>query len=114
MPRELVGRERRRAPRLKVNLPARWEGVLDQGEATVTSLSTSGCFLLTGGTVEPKELIRVEMVLPNQVRIYLWAEVVDAAYEIGFAAQFTSVDDEDHIQLAAFILTALVDPAYSE
>ena len=53
--------ERRSAPRIKVNLPVRWEGVLTQQIATITSLSETGCFVLSGGKVEPKELIRLEI-----------------------------------------------------
>ncbi|HXM34638.1 MAG TPA: PilZ domain-containing protein, partial [Pyrinomonadaceae bacterium] len=55
----------RQAPRIKVNLPARWEGVLEQREATVTSLSINGCFLLSGGEVRPRELLRIEIDLPD-------------------------------------------------
>ena len=95
--------ERRRAPRVKVDLPARWEGVLTQQTAQVTDLSVNGCFILTGGKVEPKELVRLEIHLPNQPPMYLWAEVVDAAYEIGFAVRFTATDDEDQKRLAEFI-----------
>jgi len=108
---------------VKVNLPAHWEGVLEGQEGTITSLSTSGCFVLTGGTVEPRELIRLEMLLDDNRRemdpedkslIRLWAEVVDAAYEIGFAAQFIGVEEEDTLRLAAFVLTALSDPARAD
>jgi hypothetical protein len=95
--------ERRRAPRVKVNLRARWEGNLGQQEANVTSLSTLGCFVLSGGTVEPKELIRLEIMFPNDAPIYMWAEVVEKAEEIGFAMQFTSIEDEDQARLAQFI-----------
>jgi hypothetical protein len=102
--------ERRRAPRVDVNLPVSWEGVLEKHEATVTSLSISGCFVLTGGKVEPRELIRLEITLPDKSLLRLWAEVVDEAYEIGFAARFIGVDDEDHLRLAALILGALSDP----
>jgi PilZ domain len=91
-----------------VNLPARWEGVLEQHEATVTSLSVNGCFLLSGGSVESKELLRLEIYLPNDEPVYVWAEVVDQAYEIGFAARFTSPsDDEDQARLLRFINEAL-------
>ena len=79
--------ERRRSPRVKVNLQARWEGVIEQQEATVTDLSSTGCFVLTGGKVEPKELVRVEIEIPEGEPLVLWAEVVDAAYEIGFAVK---------------------------
>jgi hypothetical protein len=95
--------ERRRATRLNVNLPVRWEGVLTQQLATLTSLSESGCFILTGGKVEPKELIRLEIELPNRGTAYFWSEVVDEAYDIGFAARFTSASDEDKLLLARFI-----------
>lgn len=95
--------ERRQAPRLQVNLPVRWEGVLTQQSATITSLSETGCFVLTGGKVEPKELIRLEIELPDTGPIYFWSEVVDEAYEIGFAARFTMGDEDDSQKLNAFI-----------
>jgi hypothetical protein len=100
-------KERRSAPRVKVNLPVRWEGVLEQQDAQVTDLSKSGCFVLTGGKVETKELIRLEITLPGQDPLYLWAEVVDEAYEIGFAVRFTSMDDDDLIRLQRFINRSL-------
>ena len=99
--------ERRQSPRLEVNLPARWEGVLTQQSATITSLSKTGCFVLTGGKVEPKELIRLEIDLPDSGPVYFWSEVVDEAYEIGFAAKFTMGDDEDSKRLDVFIASEL-------
>ncbi len=98
-----MANERRRNPRVKVNLPARWEGVFTQQEASVTDLSNKGCFVLTGGKVEPKELIRLEIQLPEQDPIYFWAEVVDTAFEIGFAVRFTSMDEPDQTRLRQFI-----------
>ena len=99
--------ERRRAPRAKVNLPARWEGVLSQQKASVTNLSSTGCFVLSGGTVEAKELIRLEITFPDDQQIYPWAEVVDEASEIGFAVRFTSMDDEESEKLESFLRRAL-------
>ncbi len=99
--------ERRRAPRIKVNLPARWEGVLTLREAAVTNLSINGCFVLTGGKVQPKELIRLEIYLSDDQVIYVWSEVVDEAEEIGFAVRFTSVSDEEQKQLDQFIKQTL-------
>lgn len=99
--------ERRRSPRIKVDLQARWEGVVEQQEATITDLSRTGCFVLTGGTVEPKELVRVEMEIPDGEPLVLWAEVVDAAYEIGFAVKFTSMTDEDEMRLRRFLMLNL-------
>ncbi len=99
--------DRRKSTRLKVQLPVHWEGVLESGDATVTSLSLNGCFVLTGGKVQPRELIRLEIFLPAQPPAYVWAEVVEEAYEIGFAARFNSPsDDADQARLRAFIDTA--------
>jgi len=95
--------ERRQAPRLKVNLPARWEGVITQQSATVTNLSETGCFVLSGGKVESRELIRLEIELPDSGPVYFWSEVVDEAYEIGFGVKFTMGDEDDSKRLSTFI-----------
>ena len=96
-------RERRSAPRVQVNLPARWEGILSRREATITDLSIDGCYVLTGGKVQRKEVVRLEIIFPDQEPIYFWAEVVEEAEEIGFGARFTVVDDADKQRLEAFI-----------
>ncbi len=69
----------------------------------MTSLSTLGCFVLSGGRVEPKELIRLEIMFPDDAPIYMWAEVVETAEEIGFAMQFTSVEEADQARLGQFV-----------
>src|SRR4030095_10109291 len=91
--RVTLSTERRQAPRAKVNLRVRWEGDLGRREAEVTSLSKSGCFVLSGGKVKAKELIRLDLMLPNEETIHLWAEVVEEADEIGFALKFTSSEE---------------------
>ena len=96
--------QRRRVPRVNVNLPARWEGVLEKCDGNVVSLSVEGCFVLSGGKVEAGELIRLEIDLPHEKPIYLWGEVIDDADEIGFAMRFKLGDDDaDHARLATFI-----------
>ena len=95
-----------------MNLRVRWEGDLGRREAEVTSLSKSGCFVLSGGKVKAKELIRLEILLPQDEQIQVWAQVVDEADEIGFAVQFTLVDEADQERLEQFIeqnLTAEAD-----
>jgi len=96
-------RERRRAPRINVNLRARWEGERSFQEADVTSLSRNGCFVLSGGRYAPRELVRLELMFPGGESINVWAEVVDAADEIGFALRFTSLDEADEARLDQFI-----------
>lgn len=94
----------REAPRVDLRLKARWEGVLEQREATITSLSRNGCFLLSGGEVKPHELLRIEIQLPNEEPVYCWGEVTDQAYDIGFAVRFTSPsDDQEQARLTSFV-----------
>ena|SRR5215216_2334692 len=95
--------ERRSAPRVRVKLPARWEGVLSREKATVSDISRNGCFVLTGGKVEVKELVWLEIQLTDQQKIHFWAEVVNEASEIGFALKFNSSSPEDEAVLAKFL-----------
>ena len=97
-------KERRSARRVRVNLAARWQGALtSNNDATVTDVSRNGCFVLTGGDVELKELIWLEIDLPNNHTLGIWAEVVDEATEIGFAVKFNFSSEEDRDRLAAYI-----------
>ena len=96
-------KERRSAPRARVKLSARWEGVLSRENATITDLSRSGCFVLTAGNVEVKELVWLEIQLTDQQKVNFWAEVDNQAPEIGFALKFNSSSPEDEAALAAFL-----------
>ena len=96
-------KDRRSAPRVRVNLPARWEGVVSRENATVTDISRNGCFVLTGGKVEVKELVSLEIQLTETQKVQFWAEVVDAASDIGFALKFNSSSPEDEATLATFL-----------
>jgi hypothetical protein len=81
--------DRREAERFHVKLNARWEGVKAQRTGTLVDISSTGCFLLTSDEVTPKELIRIEIQLPTERWICLWAEVVYQISEMGFALRFT-------------------------
>jgi hypothetical protein len=107
-------RDRRSAPRVRVKLEAGWEGVLSHEVGTVTDLSRAGCFVLTGGKVQLKELIWIEIKLPDPPPIQFWAEVVDVAPEIGFAVRFNSSSDEDRDRLANYIETLFESPPISQ
>lgn len=96
-------KDRRAAPRVRVKLPARWEGVLSRESATVTDLSRTGCFVLTGGKVEVRELVWLEIQLTDSQTVNFWAEVVDEASEIGFALKFNSSTQEDEDALAKYL-----------
>jgi len=95
--------ERRKAPRARVKLVARWEGAMSRDDATVTDLSRTGCFVLTGGKVDVKELVWIEIQLTETQAVNFWAEVVDQASDIGFALKFNSSSPEDEATLAKFL-----------
>jgi hypothetical protein len=106
--------ERRSAPRARVKLPARWEGVLSREQGTVTDISRSGCFVLTAGKVEVKELVWLEISLNDQQTVNFWAEVVDAASDIGFALKFNSSSHEDEEALAQYLESVFQSQAKSK
>ena len=91
--------ERRKNERVKVNIKARWEGVLEQKEGTIVDLSIGGCFILTAHLVETGELIRLEM----ENSLVIWGEVIYQIEEMGFALKFTAVVDEQALQLGKLI-----------
>lgn len=94
--------ERRRAERFRVNLPANWEGASVRERGVISDLSTTGCFLLTGGETAPGEPVSVALELPKGKSIKLRGEVVYRTEEIGFAVRFTS-EDAGRTQLTKFL-----------
>ena len=79
--------ERRTANRVRLNLRTRWETLITQGRGTVCDISSTGCFVLSGGEVNPGELIRLEIHFPEDLAS-LWGEVVYSIAEMGFAIRF--------------------------
>ena len=77
--------------------------MLSRENATVTDISRNGCFVLSGGKVEKKELVWLEIQLPDRGPVHVWGEVVDEATDIGFAVRFNSSSDEDEALLAHFL-----------
>lgn len=86
--------ERRTAPRLRTNLNVRWETLHTGGRGAICDLSSTGCFILTGGEVSPPELVRMNIVLPAEMAT-LWGNVVYTVSEMGFAVRFVFGSDAD-------------------
>jgi hypothetical protein len=86
--------ERRTAPRLRTNISARWETLKSQGRGSVCDLSSGGCFVLTGGDVDAKELVRLELILDDKI-VSLWGYVVYRVLEMGFAVRFVLQIEDD-------------------
>lgn len=94
--------ERRTAERVRLNLNARWEGLLTEGRGAVSDLSLTGCFVLSGGQVTSGELIRLQIGFSREVAT-VWGRVVYSVAEIGFALRFTFGGEEEQRALAGLI-----------
>jgi hypothetical protein len=94
--------ERRLAERLRIDLGARWEALRTQGRGAVCDLSSSGCFVLSGGTVKPGELIRLEINFPQETASF-WGQVVYTVAEMGFALRFGFASELDKNPLSQLI-----------
>jgi len=86
--------ERRRAERFHANVRVRWETLKAQGRGDVCDLSSSGCFVLTGGEVVRGELARLELMLAGDMTT-LWGNVVYNINEMGFAVRFVFGSEAD-------------------
>ena len=79
--------ERRSANRLRTNISVRWETLRTQGRGSVCDLSSSGCFVLSGGEVSQGELARLDLLVSDEL-VTVWGTVVYAISEMGFAVRF--------------------------
>ena len=79
--------ERRSANRLRTNINVRWETLKTQGRGFVCDLSSSGCFVLSGGDVTRGELARLDLAVSDEM-LTVWGTVVYAIGEMGFAVRF--------------------------
>ena len=102
-----AGRDKRGAPRYRVDFRARWEGASGAGEGTVTDLSATGCFVLADtARARTNDLLRIDLYLPNGESITLWGTEVYTAEEIGFGVRFTEVPDEEDRKRLGWLLDA--------
>jgi len=94
--------ERRQAERIRLNLPARWQSLLTQGQGSVCDLSASGCFLLTAGEIKTSELVRLEVDFGSHL-VFAWGKVVYCVAEMGFALRFIFSEANEQQSLANLI-----------
>ena len=98
--------ERRTAERVRLNLRTRWETLMTQGRGTVCDLSSTGCFVLSGGEVNPGELTRLEIHFPEDIAT-LWGEVVYSIAEMGFAIRFKFAGESERRALDKLIESSI-------
>lgn len=104
-----MGAERRAAPRVKATLPALWERSGVRGDGTISDISVSGCFMLSGEAPAPGEHVRAALTLPGGDTLTLTGEVVYNTQEIGFALRFVGDHDADKQRLAEFVAFKLAE-----
>ncbi len=75
---------------------------MTQGRGAVSDLSSTGCFVLSGGQVTNGELIQLQIDFPRNVGI-VWGRVVYAVADIGFALRFTFGGEDEQRALARLI-----------
>jgi len=97
--------ERRAAHRRRTNLKVRWETLKHSGQGAICDLSASGCFILTGGEVNPRELVCMTTALPFEA-VTFWGNVVYALSEMGFAVRFVVGTDADRQSIDKLITHA--------
>ena len=73
-----------------------------QGRGAVCDFSSTGCFVLSGGSVNGGELVRVEIYFENGTAS-LWGEVVYSIAEMGFAIRFKFTSDNERAALEKLI-----------
>ena len=82
---------------------------MEQNEATICDISTTGCMVLSGGDVTTGELIRLEILFPNGEWAFQWGEVAYPVPEIGFALRFTDLTDDEITRLQNLIDSVAAD-----
>jgi len=98
--------ERRSANRLRTDISVRWDTLKTQGRGLVCDLSSSGCFVLAGGEVAQGELVRLDLLLSDEI-VTVWGTVVYTVREMGFAVRFLfGGRDEDEFMKALRALEA--------
>ena len=79
---------------------------MTQGRGSVGDLSSTGCFVLSGGDVNPGELTRLEIHFPEGVAS-LWGEVVYTIAEMGFAIRFKFAGEKERRTLDKLIESSI-------
>jgi hypothetical protein len=97
--------ERRTASRFRTNVNVRWETLKSQGRGEVCDLSSSGCFVLSGGDLAASDLVRLDLLLTHEVAT-AWGYVVYEVPQMGFALRFAFADEHGQRRLEQLVANA--------
>lgn len=86
-----IGNDRRSAERIEVSVEIEWANETGVRRATLSDVSSGGCFVLTAGEVADGEVVRLLFPLSDGARVEFLGEVTNHVPEIGFAARFVGL-----------------------
>lgn len=87
--------DHRRTPRTSLILDVQWvtSGAIEPG--TISDISLTGCFILSGGPVRLGEPVWINIKMPYGEQAVLFGEIVYHLADIGFAVQFVKFGDSE-------------------
>ena len=98
-----VNEERREHVRLVLSLAARWEDKAGHHPASISNLSSGGCFIESQDLAMVGERIRVEIELPVMRWMNLSGEVIRQVPDNGFGIRFNTLSISEQSTLAQLI-----------
>ncbi|MDT7541134.1 MAG: hypothetical protein QOE33_1038 [Acidobacteriota bacterium] len=98
--------ERRKYPRVRVPLEARWEGQSGKHEARIDEIGLGGCYIESLGQVTVGERIVFQVQTPEGRWLILHGEIVYRQQDMGFGVRFLPLAPPTERHLAAIIRNA--------
>lgn len=82
--------ERRKSPRVDLNLPAHWESETGVHKGRIINCSVDGCFVQAQVEEPGNEPLKLAIQLPDGKDLQLWGRVAYYLPTMGFGMHFTS------------------------
>ena len=95
--------ERRKSPRIDLNLPAQWESESGVHEGTIINCSSGGCFVKAQVEEPGNEPMKLAIQLPDGKALQLWGKVAFYLPTMGFGLHFTSRSGENQNMLQRWL-----------
>ena len=96
--------DRRTAKRYTITIDIEWEYLGERHPGTISDLSESGCFVLTGVEVEDGAEVGFFLPIGDGMKIQYRGSVTNHVDEIGFAASFERVSEAQRNVLRNYLL----------
>ena len=94
-------KDRRQVQRIEQYFECTWLSEWSQEDCVISSLSTTGCFVNIRSSVPPQGTELTATIKLPSGDITVQGTVVHAMRGVGFAVQFTGLDEDTHATLSA-------------